>query len=77
LSLARAILGETELLILDEATIALDSPSERRRLEAIERFERNHTVLLIAHRLRQLRLLSRFLFWISAAWWSGAATPDC
>ena len=51
LSLARAILRDPELLILDEATSALDSQSERLVQQAIERFERHHTVLVIAHRL--------------------------
>ena len=51
LSLARAILRDPELLILDEATSALDSQSELLVQQAIERFERSHTVLVIAHRL--------------------------
>lgn len=51
LSLARALLRDPQLLILDEATSALDSQSERLVQEAIERFERSHTVLVIAHRL--------------------------
>jgi ATP-binding cassette subfamily B protein/subfamily B ATP-binding cassette protein MsbA len=51
LSLARAILRQPELLILDEATSALDSDSERLVQQAIDRFERKHTVLVIAHRL--------------------------
>jgi ATP-binding cassette subfamily B protein/subfamily B ATP-binding cassette protein MsbA len=51
LNLARAILRDPELLILNEATSALDSQSERLVHEAIERFERNHSVLVIAQRL--------------------------
>jgi ATP-binding cassette subfamily B protein/subfamily B ATP-binding cassette protein MsbA len=51
LSLARAILRNPDLLILDEATSALDSQTELLVQQAIERFERNHTILVIAHRL--------------------------
>jgi ATP-binding cassette subfamily B protein/subfamily B ATP-binding cassette protein MsbA len=54
LSLARAILRQPELLILDEATSALDCDSERLVQQAMDRFERNHTVLVIAHRLRTI-----------------------
>jgi ATP-binding cassette, subfamily B, bacterial MsbA len=51
LSLARAILRNPDLLILDEATSALDTESERLVQEAIDRFDRKHTILVIAHRL--------------------------
>lgn len=51
ISLARAILRNPDLLILDEATSALDTQSERLVQQAIERFERQNTVLVIAHRL--------------------------
>ena len=61
MSLARAILGETELLILDEATSALDSQSERLVQEAIERFERNRTVLVIAQRLSTIAAAEQIL----------------
>ena len=51
LSLARAILRDPELLVLDEATSALDTHSERLVQQAIDQFERQHTVLVVAHRL--------------------------
>jgi subfamily B ATP-binding cassette protein MsbA len=51
LSLARAIMRDPELMILDEATSALDSESEKLVQEAIDQFERKHTMLIIAHRL--------------------------
>jgi ATP-binding cassette, subfamily B, bacterial MsbA len=51
LSLARALLRQPELLILDEATSVLDSHRERLVQEAIMRFEPVHTVLVGAHRL--------------------------
>ena len=61
LSLARAILRDPEMLILDEATNPLDSQSERLVQEAIERFERNHTVLVIAHRLSTIAAADQIL----------------
>ena len=51
ISLARAIVRNPDLLILDEATSALDTESERLVQQAIDRFERKHTILVIAHRL--------------------------
>jgi UDP-N-acetylglucosamine 4,6-dehydratase/5-epimerase len=61
LSLASAILGNTELLILDEAAIAVDSQSELLVQEAIERFEHNHTVLVIAQRLSTIAAADQIL----------------
>jgi len=51
LSLARAIIKDPELLILDEATSSLDSTSENLVEEAIRKFQVNRTILTIAHRL--------------------------
>lgn len=51
LALARAILKDAPILLLDEATSALDTESERLVQEALARFTRNRTTIVIAHRL--------------------------
>ena len=51
LAIARALLKNSPILILDEATAALDSDSEKAVQEAIERLMVGRTVLVIAHRL--------------------------
>lgn len=51
LALARAILKDAPILLLDEATSALDTESEQLVQEALARFTRNRTTLVIAHRL--------------------------
>ncbi|MGH7932464.1 MAG: ABC transporter ATP-binding protein [Candidatus Binataceae bacterium] len=52
LALARAFLKDSKIVILDEATSAIDSESENLIHEAIERLMEGRTVFLIAHRLR-------------------------
>lgn len=51
IALARAILRDAPILLLDEATSALDSESERLVQDALARFTRGRTTLVVAHRL--------------------------
>ncbi|MFM2421544.1 MAG: Lipid export ATP-binding/permease protein MsbA [Pseudomonadota bacterium] len=51
LVLARAILKDAPILLLDEATSALDAESERLVQQALQRFTKGRTTLVIAHRL--------------------------
>jgi len=61
ISLARAFLRQAQLLILDEATAALDSEAEERIQEVINRLAVDRAVIAIAHRLSTLQKADRIL----------------
>jgi ATP-binding cassette, subfamily B, bacterial len=55
IAIARVMLKDAPILLLDEATSALDSESERLVQDALARFTKNRTTLVIAHRLSTVR----------------------
>ena len=55
ISIARAILKNPKILILDEATAAMDTATERRIQEALSKLIKGKTTIMIAHRLSTLR----------------------
>ncbi|BDG73065.1 ABC transporter ATP-binding protein [Roseomonas fluvialis] len=61
IALARAFLADAPILVLDEATAALDSESEALIQDAMERLLRGRTALVIAHRLSTVRAMDRIL----------------
>jgi len=61
LSIARALLAQPRILILDEATSSLDSESERLVQLALNKLMENRTTFMIAHRLATVRRADRIL----------------
>jgi subfamily B ATP-binding cassette protein MsbA len=61
IAIARALLRDTPILILDEATSSLDTAAERHIQDALDRLVRSRTTLVIAHRLSTIESADRIL----------------
>jgi len=61
LSIARALLKDAPILILDEATSSLDAESEREVQRALENLMENRTTIVIAHRLSTIKNADRII----------------
>ena len=61
IAIARALATVPRILILDEATAALDYESERQFQEAMKTVAKNRTVIIIAHRLSTIRSADRII----------------
>lgn len=61
IGIARALIRNSPILILDEPTAALDSESEERVMEGLMRLMRGRTVMMIAHRLSTLQSADKII----------------
>ena len=61
LSIARAIMKDAPVIILDEATANVDPENEKELTEAIESLTKNKTIIMIAHRLKTVRHADRII----------------
>ena len=60
-AIARAVLKDAPLLVLEEATSAVDNETEAALQRSIERISRDRTTIVIAHRLSTVRHADRIL----------------
>jgi subfamily B ATP-binding cassette protein MsbA len=67
LAIARALLKNAPILILDEATSSLDTESERSVQEALENLMTTRTTIVIAHRLSTIRKADRIAVMVDGA----------
>lgn len=68
ISIARAILKDAPIIILDEATSSVDPENEHELLAAIEQLTKGKTLISIAHRLSTVKMPIRLSLYRMAKW---------
>lgn len=63
ISIARAMMKDAPIIILDEATSNVDPENEKELMEAIGELTRNKTIVMIAHRLKTVENAGQILSW--------------
>ena len=61
LSIARAMMKDAPIIILDEATANVDPENEKELMEAVSELTQEKTVIMIAHRLKTVRRADQIL----------------
>ena len=62
LTIARALLKDPQILLLDEPTASLDAETEQRLVQSLAEWGRGRCIFLVTHRLSTVRLASRVVF---------------
>ena len=76
LAIARALLRDAPILILDEALSSVDAENEAVIQQALDRLMQGRTTLILAHRLSSVIGADRISCWTAAASSRAAATPS-
>lgn len=76
-SIARALLRNAPIVLLDEVTSALDPVNDAAVLEGIERLAAGRTVVMVAHRLNTVRRADRIVFLDKGGSWRREPTRNC
>mgnify|MGYP002284411460 FL=1 len=61
ISIARAIMKDAPIIILDEATANVDPENEKELVEAVDALTKEKTIIMIAHRLKTVRLADQIV----------------
>jgi ATP-binding cassette subfamily B protein len=62
ISIARALMKDASILILDDSVSAVDTKTERKILENLRKTRKNKTTILIAHRISTVEQMDKIIF---------------